>query len=478
MSSIKKNFLYNVAYQLLLILLPLITTPYVSRVLGAGGVGIYSYTYTVANYFMLIAMLGVKNYGNRGIAAVRDDPEALSRTFWEIYGLQLLCSTVTLVVYLIATAFLEPQIRLILVVQGIYVLTGLLDISWLFFGLEQFKLTVTRNILVKLATLGCIFLFVRTPSDLWKYTLILVLGTLLSQSYLWLYLKRFVHWSRPTLRRMLRHLPGELILFVPVIAVSLYKMMDKIMLRHMSSYAQVGFYESSEKILNIPTGIITALGTVMLPRMSNLAARSKDDQSLRYIRSSMSLTMFLACGMAFGIAGIAPRLVPIFLGEEYLYCIDLLIVLSPTVLFIAWANVIRTQYLIPHHHDRSYIISVVLGAVVNLIINALLIPRMAAIGAAIGTVCAEATVCLCQTLMVRKQLQIGTYLKEGLPFLVLGLGMYALLQGLSPLFHSHAVALVALIGIGGSAYSCLSGLYYILSHPDMADRLLRKLKRR
>ncbi|MBQ7345375.1 MAG: flippase [Oscillospiraceae bacterium] len=478
MSSIRKNFLYNTAYQLLLIVLPLITTPYVSRVLGAEGVGVYSYTYTVANYFMLIAMLGVKNYGNRSIAAVRDDPDQLSRTFWEIYWLQLLCSLVALVAYLTFALLLEPQNRQILLIQSIYVFTGMLDISWLFFGLEKFKLTVVRNIAVKLLTLAAIFLLVRTEADLWRYALILALGTLISQSYLWLYVRRFVAWSKPSLSRILHHLPGELVLFIPVVAVSLYKMMDKIMLRQMSSFVQVGFYESSEKILNIPTGIITALGTVMLPRMSNLAAKAKQSQSLQYIRTSMSFAMFLACGMAFGIAGIAPILVPVFLGEGYAYCIDLLQILSPTVLFLAWANVIRTQYLIPQHHDRSYIISVILGALVNLVVNALLIPRMAANGAAIGTVCAEAAVCLCQTLMVRKDLPVGSYLKEALPFLLLGLGMYSLLWVLTPLFSSPLVALVALIVIGGGAYTVASGLYYILSHPDVTKSLIRKLKRR
>lgn len=478
MSSIRKNFLYNAVYQLLLIVLPLITTPYVSRVLGAGGVGVYSYTYTVANYFMLIAMLGVKNYGNRSIAAVRDDPEQLSRTFWEIYWLQFLCSLVALGAYLAFALLLEPQNRQILLIQSIHVFTGLLDISWLFFGLEKFKLTVVRNIAVKLLTLVGIFLLVRTQADLWKYTLILALGTLISQSYLWLYVRRFVSWRRPSLSRILHHLPGELILFVPVVAVSLYKMMDKIMLRQMSSFVQVGFYESSEKILNIPTGIITALGTVMLPRMSNLAAKAKQSQSLQYIRTSMSFAMFLACGMAFGIAGIAPILVPVFLGDGYAYCIDLLKILSPTVLFLAWANVIRTQYLIPQHHDRSYILSVILGALVNLVVNALLIPKMAANGAAVGTVCAEAAVCICQTLMVRKALPVGSYLKEALPFLLLGLGMYGLLWILTPLFPSPPVALVALIAMGGGAYTLASGLYYSLSHPDMAKSLIRKFTRR
>ena len=277
--SVTKNFLYNVTYQLLLIILPLITTPYISRVLGSGGVGTYTYTYTIANYFVLAAMLGVKNYGNRSTAAVRDSRQLLSRTFWEIYGLQFLCSAVVLAFYLIYILAFVRENRLIALIQGIYVLSGLLDISWLFFGVEQFRITVTRNIVIRLINLACIFLLVKDRGDLWIYTLIMTLGIALSQGYLWLYIRRIVDWYRPKLRDLRRHVLPELILFVPIIAVSLYTMMDKVMLGAMSTMNQVGFYEGASKILNIPLGVITALGTVMLPRMSNLAAKRKVRES-------------------------------------------------------------------------------------------------------------------------------------------------------------------------------------------------------
>ena len=478
MSSIRKNFLYNAAYQLLLIVLPLITTPYISRVLGADRIGVYTYTYTIANYFMLAAMLGVKNYGNRSIAAVRDDPARLGQVFWEIYGLQFLCSALALGAYLVFIFTFEAEHQLIFLIQGIYVFSGMMDISWLFFGLEKFKLTVLRNVAVKLLSLACIFLLVRSADDLWIYTLIMALGLFLSQSYLWRYVRRFVPRHRPGLKAMLSHLGPELVLFIPVIAVSLYKMMDKIMLGQMSDFAQVGFYESAEKIINIPMGVITALGTVMLPRMANLAAKSQTAESRRYIRNSMLFAMFMAGGMTFGIAGVAEDFVPLFLGDEFLPSIRLLQVLTPTILFIAWANVIRTQYLIPNHRDRSYIISVLLGAVVNLTINALLIPRMAAMGAVIGTVCAEAAVCICQTVMVRKDLEIRRYLADTLPFLALGLAMYGLLQVIRPLLPGGIVTVGVQIALGGIVYCAASGAWLMLRHPDVLTGVFQKINRK
>lgn len=476
MSSIKKNFMYNVIYQMLLIVLPLITTPYISRVLGSDGVGTYAYTYTVANYFMLAAMLGVKNYGNRSIAAVRDDKKLLGKTFWQIYGLQFWCSVIALVAYLGYVFFFEKNYRVIALIQGIYVLSGLLDISWFFFGLEEFKITVLRNIAVRLISLACIFIFVRTKADLWKYTLIMTTGIFCSQGYLWLYIRKMVDWYRPKVADMMKHLRSELILFIPIIAVSLYKMMDKIMLGRMSSIQQVGFYESSEKILNIPLGIITALGTVMLPRMSNLVAKGKVKESTRYIYNSMLFAMFLAAAMMFGIAGIAEDLVPVFLGAEYMPCILLLRVMTPTIPFIAWANVIRTQYLIPNHEDRSYIISVVLGAVVNLCINILLIPRLDAMGAVIGTVCAEASVCICQTIMVRKKMHIVQYLKDTVLFFVFGVGMLLLILSIRQLFDNMIMALCVEILVGGAVYVVFSGIYFVMINQVSVTDIIKKIQ--
>ena len=478
MSSIGKNFLYNAAYQILLILLPLITTPYISRVLGAERIGVYTYTYTLVNYFVLVAMLGVKNYGNRSVAAVRDNAGQLSKTFWEIYGLQFLCSLLALIAYFGFVFFFETDNRFILIIQSLYLFSGMLDISWFFFGLEQFKITVLRNIALKLLTLVCIFLFVRTSGDLWKYALVVSLGTFLSQSYLWLYVGRHIKWYRPNLSGIFSHLRAELVLFIPVIAVSLYKMMDKIMLKEMATYTQVGYYESAEKILNIPTGIITALGTVMLPRMAHMAAKSQVEESKRYISNSMVFAIFMACGMMFGIAGIAQDFVPLFLGDNYLPCIELLQALCSTVLFISWANVIRTQYLIPNHRDRSYIISVLLGAVINLCLNALLIPRMEAMGAVVGTVCAEAAVCISQTLMVRKELEIGKYLKNTLPFLLLGAGMFALILQLRGRFASPVQTVIVQVIVGVCIYCLAAGTYLFLFHKELLSSFLRKFNRK
>ena len=319
MKSIQKNFIYNVLYQILLVILPLITAPYISRTLGAKAVGVYSYTYSVAYYFLLIAMLGIGNHGNRSIAAVRDNREELNKTFSSIYALQVSTFSIAIITYIVYLFVIVKDNRLIVLLQLLYVTSGLFDIGWLFFGLEQFKLTVTRNTLIKISTVLLMFIFVHKPSDLWKYTLIMAAGTLLSQAYLWIYVKKYVTFVKCSLREIISNVKPVLILFIPVLAYSIYKVMDKIMLGNMSSYEQVGFYNNAEKIINIPMGIITALGTVMLPRMSNIVAKGDKEKTSDYIRISIKLVTLLSSAIAFGLMGISNVLSPVFFGEEILH---------------------------------------------------------------------------------------------------------------------------------------------------------------
>ncbi len=187
--NIKKNFIYNVLYQILIMILPLITTPYIARVIGANGVGVQSYTYSVVNYFVLFAMLGVNNYGNRSIAAVRDDKEKLSKTFWSIYGLQAILSIIMLIIYMFYLIFITNENKVIAGIQSIYIFSALLDINWFFFGIENFKITVTRNAFIKVISAFSIFIFVKKQDDLYIYSLILVIGTIISQVILWFFYK-------------------------------------------------------------------------------------------------------------------------------------------------------------------------------------------------------------------------------------------------------------------------------------------------
>ncbi|MBS3200943.1 flippase [Turicibacter bilis] len=460
--SIKKNFLYNVSYQLLTMLLPLFTAPYIARVIGAEGVGVYSYSSSIANYFVLFAMLGLVNYGNRTISQVRDNKQLLSQTFFNIYGLQLITSLITIVGYVFYINTFVTENRVIFYIQLLLIIATILDINWFFFGLEQFKLTVTRNTIIKLLTVGCIFIFVKDSNDLWIYTVIMAGGTLLSQLMLWFFIKKYVYFRMPTVKGICSHLRPNLVLFIPVLAVSIYKIMDKIMLGSMTNMAEVAYYENSEKIINIPMGIIAALGTVMLPRMSNLIATGNDKKAMQMIEMSLKFIMFLAIGIAGGVIIVSPNFIPLFLGDEFVNAIPVVSLLAFTVIFISWANVIRTQYLIPHQKDKIYIKSTLLGALVNVISNIIFIPFYGAVGAAIGTIFAEATVAIYQTVKVRNALEIRKYLINTMIYIGPAIIMY-IVGNLISLKLSSAIGTICIqIILGGSIYLILTGLMVLL----------------
>ncbi|WP_269920188.1 oligosaccharide flippase family protein [Caldifermentibacillus hisashii] len=462
MSSIRRNFIYNSIYQILLFLLPLITAPYISRVLGPSGIGTYAYTNTIANYFVLFSMLGVNNYGNRSIAMARERKSELSETFWGIYYFQLLISLIMSIVYIIILLSTPLENKLIYFLQFLFVISAAFDINWFCFGLEKFRITVVRNIIIRLLTVLAIFYFVKTEADLWIYTLLMAGSMLISQLVIWPFVIKNVYFIRPRWKSIKQHIKPNLLLFIPVIAVSLYKIMGKIMIGLLSTLDEVGFYHNAMSIISIPMGIITALGTVMLPRMSSLISKGYQNQSKQMIEKSMVFIMFLSSALMFGIAGIAPVFVPWFFGDKFIRTTELVIYMAPSIIFISWANVIRTQYLIPNSKDKHYIISVLIGALVNIIINIILIPSIGALGAAIGTVLAEVSVCVIQNLMVRKEIDLKSYFIKGVAFIIFGVAMFVTVRLLSSISSSAIVTLSFQIFVGALVYLILSFGYLLV----------------
>lgn len=458
MNSIKKNFLYNAFYNVLTLILPLITTPYISRIMGAERIGIYSYAYSVAYYFGLFILLGLNNYGNRTIAGVRDDKEKLSKTFWSIYVMQLFLGIMIVAIYLLYCAFIA-QNQLMALIQLIYLISVMLDINWFFFGLEQFKLTVTRNTIIKVLTVTSILYFVKSVDDLYIYAMIMVSGPLISQLYLWLFLRKYISFSKISWNDIIKHIIPNLTLFIPVIAVSLYTTMSKILLGLMSNMIEVGFFESANKLTIIPTTAITALGTVMLPRVSNMVASGHHQKTMQYLQKSLIISVFLSVPISLGISAVSKEFVPFFYGKGFDKCQLLIPILVLSSIFLSWGNVIITQYLIPYKKDKIYIKSVFLAAIFNILINILLIPMFQSIGAAIGSLFAEITVCSYQTFKVRKELKIKLYLKQSLPFVISGTIMYVIVIFI-PFFHSYLMTIIIKVLVGAIVYLMLSGLYY------------------
>lgn len=471
----KKNFIYNIIYQILILILPLVTVPYVSRILGADGVGIYSYTYSIAYYFMLIAMLGLNNYGNRAIAKVRDDKKKLSKEFCSIYAFQIITSTIMIIAYLLYIFMFDNQYKMIALIQIMYVISSMFDINWFFFGIEKFKLTITRNTMVKVLSLILIFVFVKTQNDIWKYTAILAGSTLLSNIFLFSFIKKYVNFVKINKKDIIKHLKPNLILFLPVIAVSIYKIMDKIMLGVLSTVSEVGYYENAEKITQVPSAIITALGTVMMPRVTNMLSNQQENQVKNILKKTMPFAMFMTFPMVLGLLSISKDFSVIFFGSKFEKCGLLIQLLSITIIFLAWGNVIRTQYLIPKEKDKEYVISAFIGAIVNFIMNCIFIPKYASVGACIGTITAEFFVMFYQSWVIRHELQLKEYIKSSMGFLIKSIIMFGIIIIIGKIIQDNKVKRIIIQIIVGVAVYGLLNIRYILNYLPI-QQIMSKIK--
>ena len=475
MSSLKKNLAYNVAYQILVIILPLITAPYVSRVLGADGLGTYSYIFSIVTYFGLFGMLGIANHGNRSVALVRDNRQKVSEAFSNTYIIQLCTTVIALLLYFLFIYCWFSGDKTIAYIESIIVLSYVLDITWFFFGLEQFAVTVTRNAIIKIATVVAIFIFVRSREDLWIYALIMSCGMLFSQIYLWLRIRKYADFCKPSWSQVKSNIKPVLMLFIPAIAYSIYKLLDKVMLGAMSSMAQVGLFDNAEKIINIPSSLITAFGTVMMPRITVLLGTG-DEHRISYLNKiSVRYFTLLVVGAAFGLAGICNVLAPVYFGSEFVGSAPIIAGLGFSLIFVTWANVIRTQYLIPNKLDKPYVISSVIGALANLAVNIILIPKFAGIGAMIGTIIAEFTVFFVQLILVRRSFPMSQYLQPVLFLFPIGMIMFAVVYWIGAYMGNTIITLIIQILVGGFLYLSGSMVYLKVIHDEFFEKLTSRI---
>lgn len=452
MSSIAKNYTYNVIYQILSVIIPFITVPYVSRILGADGIGINAYTGSIVQYFALFGSLGIGLYAGRTVAYKRDDKEELSKAFWSIFTLQCVLCSISFALYIIFTIFFVDKYKLIQLIQALNLLSIAIDISWLFVGIEDFKKLIIRSIFFRILGVICVFIFIRTPEDLWKYIIISTLSVFLGQIVMWAYLRNIVNRVRITFKDVASHLSPSLQLFIPQIAIQVYLVVNKTMLGVMSTTQEVGFYESADKIIKISLASITAIGGVMLPRISNSFAKGDKEKINYYIYTILNFVSYLAIPFMFGIIGISRGFVTWFLGSEFSKCSILLIVLSPVIISIAWSNVMGMQYMIPTGRTQEFTISVVIGAVLNLGLNLVLIKSFQSLGAALATVLAEIAVTGTQMYFLRKDINISKLYSNIGKYFISGLIMFIPVILIGHFFEPSPKITFTQISTGGIVY--------------------------
>ena len=450
-TSYKKNILYNAVYRCVVIITPLITSPYLSRVLGAGKLGVYSYANAFATYFVIFALLGVNDYGNRTIAQVKGDRDRLSDNFWQIYYLQFFLTVILSAAYAVCV-LTAGKYRTVQLVFGLYVISSLFEVNWFAFGMEEFRLTSIRSIITRLGIVLCIFLFVKGPDDVWKYALITQLGNIVSQVIILPLVFRNTDFRKPNFKKIVSHIKPNIVLFLPVIATSVYQQLSKLMLGAWSTEAEVGYFQNAENIVTLPTFLTTAIVTVMLPHASKLVANGESDENRQLLYSSLKYTSILNIAMMFGMFAIAADFIPWYLGADFSRSAYLVMIMSPMIFISGFSSIIRYQHLIPNEMDKANLVSMFGGAAVDVAASIVLIPSFGAAGAAIATIAAYAATLVIQVLYSVRQLSFGLILRSFAPTFIFGVLMLLAVKAVSVLKMSTLMLVFLEIAAGAVVF--------------------------
>ncbi len=425
--SIRKNYLYNLSYQLLIIITPLITTPYVSRVLGANGIGTHSYYESITSYFVLFANIGLSIYGQREIAYYREDLNKRSEIFWNLKVLSFITSLFSLLIYLIFGFY--HKMNILYFILSLNIIAVVFDISWFFQGLEEFSKTVLRNTFCKIANIFFIYLFIKDPTDLALYTFGFCFFTLLGNISLWLYLPKYVNGIDLSKIKPFKDFKVVLILFIPTIAVQIYTVLDKTMIGLITQDSfQNGYYEQAMKITKIVLALVNSLGAVMIPRIGFHYNRGEFDVIKTYMYRGYRFVFLIGFPLCLGIVSVSSNFVPWFFGNGYNDVVPLLKILSFLIISIGMSNLTGMLYLIPTGREKFFTVSVIIGAIINFFLNLVLIPKFLSIGAAIASLFAESLISIVQFYFVRDELNIKYILSSSIKYILSSIVMFIMLS--------------------------------------------------
>ncbi len=387
-------------------IIPLITTPYLSRVLGTENIGIYSYVASVTAYFTLFAAFGFHTYGQRQIAYCRDDRKKYSACFYEVMLDKLYFTGIAAMVYLGLVFFANEEYRPFFIASGILIISTFFDVSWFFQGLENFRMIFFRSLILKLSGLAFIFAFVKRKEDLAVFIIADAAANLLGNLSMWPALIRNIKGAGIEKNDLLPGLKTSAELFVPMIAIYAYSLADRTMLGLTGNKAESGVYEQAHKILRLLEMVLVSLSTVLIPRVSYLYKNEERENLKATIDKSYRFVIFLGMPICFGLYAAADNLVPWFFGEGYEKVACLLKMSSPIILVIGMANIAGNAVLIPIEEHNKTTVATIAGAVVNIILNSFWIGLYFSTGAMTASVIAETIVCLIEMFFARKYFNI------------------------------------------------------------------------
>lgn len=452
--SIAKNAMFNVLYRIMNMVFPLVTSVYVSHILMAGGIGKVGTAQNIVQYFVLLAPLGIVNYGTREIAKIRNQKPLTQKLFSELFvinGMSTICFSAIYYIMILTVDWFASE-RLLFAVAGLPILFNILNIEWYYQGYEEYVYIAIRSVMIKFYSLTAMMIFVRTPNDYVIYALIYALGIVGN------YVFNAVNLYRKGVRlqihhiQVVQHLKSILILLCSNIAVELYTLLDTTMLSAQCSDEVVGYYTNSVKLVKIVVGLITAIGSILLPRLSYYVHMNMKDECNKLISTVTLVMLFFAVPCGLGIFILSDKLVYVMFGITFMPAVTTVRIATCLIYVLGFSNLFGTQVLLTFNQEKKLLICTSIGAGSNILANAFLIPLFQQNGAVIASVGSETLVTLFTLVFALKYIKIKINTLDVFKIILSGAGMSLAVSVISRLIPGNIVCLLISVICGGAIY--------------------------
>lgn len=478
--SLKNNFVFQVLYQIIILVLPMLTAPYLTRTLSTTDLGTYTYVNSIAFYFVLISNLGISQYGQRLFSNFKSEKEEVRKNFWSLYYVHFITTIFSTIMYIIFALLVFKNNKIIFLIQTIYVLSALFDVTWFFYGIQNFLNVVIVNFVFKILYTLSIFLFIKNPEDINLYVILSSLVVFVPNFFNFVY--AIIHYGYIKIEKKycLIHIKPLLVLSLAEFASALYTVFDKTIIGLYMKKDEVAYYDYANKILAIPKSLINVVGIVFFPKVCSLVSANREDEAKKLRNFSIELVTFLSMGSIYGLFLISDRFVIWYYGREFIKSAEYLKIMIPLIYIILLGDIFRRQCLIPHQKDTIYIISLFISGLLNLILNLIFVIRYGVVGVIISSIAAELCGTIFQWYFSRKYVSNVVVFKTLTFFVITGLFMILPIKLLNNLITNNFAFVLASIVSGGIIYSLFNLLYFlkISDNKELFSMKLNHLLRR
>lgn len=404
--SLKLNFIMNAILAMSSFIFPLISFPYVSRVLLPIGTGRISFATSLISYFQMFAQLGIPTYGIRVCAKARDNRIELTRTAHELLIINLVMSIFSYLILAVALIFV-PRLRedrILYIIISMTIFLSAIGMEWLYKALEEYSYITFRSIVFKIIAIIAMFILIRKQEDYVIYGGITIFASSASNILNFINVHKYIEMKPVGNYNLKRHLQPILVFFAMACATTIYTNLDTVMLGFMTTNVDVGYYNAAIKIKTILVSVVTSLGTVLLPRASYYIEQGYAEEFRKISKKALNFVILLSFPLVIYFVLFAKEGIYFLSGSAYAGAVFPMQLIMPTLILIGITNILGIQILIPQGREKIVLYSEIVGAIIDLIINWLLIPKLASAGAAIGTLIAEFSVLVVQHLALKKDI--------------------------------------------------------------------------